>query len=206
MQGSNWIGIAAVSMGVIFAVCGYRWGFYVVWAILFNLVISIYLSVMLTPTMAALLPALFPARAEQSESSFWYAYAGVAAGVAVVSFIILQILAMTYFTGTFTISLPKLMENLGAAFVGFVAGYILWGFICFLVLIMPVSGSMFFKTFTAGGQSKELSMPAVSNLVNAVNLVSLQPNRQQVRNVITWTLGWEMKAEPNEPNEPNEPK
>jgi hypothetical protein len=201
MQGYNWIFIAAVSMGIIFAVFGCRRGFYVIWAVLFNLVISIYLSVMFSPTVAAFLPGLFGEGVAQTEGRFWYAYAGLAAAVAVVSFVVLQIIAMTYFTGTFQITLPRWTENIGAAFTGFATGYILWGFICFLILIMPVSEIVFFKSFTTSVQSKELSVPAVSKVVNTVNALSLQPNRERVRNVLSWTLGWDVK-EPNEPNEP----
>jgi hypothetical protein len=194
------IGIAAIAMGVVFAVCGYRWGFYAIWAMLFNLLISIYLGVMLSPTVAGLLPTLFPASARQNEGTFWYVYAAIIAGVAIVSFIILQITAMTYFTGTFNISLPKLLENLGAMFIGFVSGYILWGFICFLVLIMPVSKNqpVLLESFTADQQSKEISMPTISKVTNIINAISLQPNRPQVRNVIKWTLGWETAGEPND--------
>jgi hypothetical protein len=186
-------------MGVVFAVCGYRWGFYTIWAMLFNLLISIYLSVMLSPTVAGFMPTLFPAGARQSDGDFWYVYAAIVAGVALVSFIILQITAMTYFTGTFNISLPKLLENLGAMFIGFVAGYVLWGFICFLVLIMPVSKDqpLLLKSFTTDQQSKELSMPTISKVANTINAVSLQPNQQQVQTVIKWTLGWENPGEPN---------
>jgi hypothetical protein len=194
------IGIAAIAMGVVFAVCGYRWGFYTIWAMLFNLLISIYLGVMLSPTVAGFLPTLFPAAARQSEGSFWYVYAAIVAGVAMVSFIILQITATAYFTGTFNISLPKLIEKLGSLFIGFVAGYALWGFICFLILIMPIKKdqSILFKSFTADPNSKEISMPTISKVTNTVNAVSLQPNRPQVRNVITWTLGWKNTGEPNE--------
>jgi hypothetical protein len=199
MQGSNWISIAAVAAGVLFAVWGYRMGFYVIWAVLFNIAISIYLSVMLTPAVAAFLPALFPAGVKQGEPGFWYAYAGLSAAVAFISFLVLQITAMTYFTGTFNISLPKLMENLGAAAIGFVAGYILWGFICFVVLIMPIKESqpVLLKSFTSDTKSREISIPAVSKVVNIVNALSLQSDRRQVRNVISWTLGWDIK-EPNE--------
>jgi uncharacterized membrane protein required for colicin V production len=191
---------AAIAMGFVFAVFGYRRGFYATWAMLFNIAISIYLSVMLTPTAAAFLPAVFPDGAKSSDGSFWYAYAGIAAAVAFVSFVILQVIAMAYFTGAFNISLPKVVDRLGATLIGFAAGYVLWGFICFLVLIMPKSENVFLKTFTATSESKELSMPAVSKVVNTINAVSLQPNREQVKNVISWTLGWEMK-EPNRPND-----
>jgi hypothetical protein len=191
---------AAIAMGFVFAVCGYRRGFYATWAVLFNIAISIYLSVMLTPTAAAFLPAVLPDGAKSSDGSFWYAYAGIAAAAAFVSFVILQIIATVFFTGTFNISLPKLVDKLGAALIGFAAGYVLWGFICFLVLIMPKSENVLLKSFTAGSESKELSMSAVSKVVNTINLVSLQPNREQVKNVISWTLGWEVK-EPNKPND-----
>jgi hypothetical protein len=193
------IGIAAIAMGVLFAVCGYRWGFYTIWAMLFNLLISIYLGVMLSPTVAGFMPTLFPAGTRQTEGNFWYVYAVIVAGVALVSFMILQITSMTYFTGTFNISLPKLLENLGALVAGFLAGYVLWGFICFLVLIMPVSKDqpLLLKSFTADQQSKEISMPTISKVTNIINAVSLQPNRPQVRSVIKWTLGWESTGEPN---------
>ncbi|MDO8302072.1 MAG: hypothetical protein Q7T18_02415 [Sedimentisphaerales bacterium] len=190
--------IAAIAMGFVFAVCGYRWGFYTMWAVLFNLTISIYLGVMLSPTAAGVLPMLFPADAQQSSGAFWYIYAGLTAGVSLVSFIILQTVAMSYFTGTFNITLPKLLENLGAAFAGFVTGYVLWGFICFLVLIMPVSQSVFLKSFTADRGSIEVSMPTVSKVVNIINAVSLQPNRRQVQNIMRWTLDVPDTSDPNE--------
>jgi hypothetical protein len=196
MQGSNLITLAAVAVGILFAVFGYKRGFYVIWTLLFNMIISIYVSVMFTPSIAGLMPSLF-GNLKQGDPAYWYVYAAIAAAVAVVSMFVLQIIAMTYFTGTFKVSLPRLFDNLGAAFVGFVAGYILWGFICFLILIMPVSDNVLFKSFTAGCQSKELCMPAVSKTVNMINVLSFQPNSPQVRNVISWTLGLEIK-EPND--------
>jgi len=191
------ITIAAIAMGVIIAVCGYRWGFYTIWAVLFNIMISIYLSVMLSPTVAAFAPMLFGGY-KPGDAGFWYVYAAVAAAVALASFIVLQVVAMTYFTGTFNITLPRLLENLGAIFIGFVTGYILWGFICFLVLILPISKDqpVLLKAFTADEQSKELSVPVISKVVNTINALSLQPNGGEVKNVINWTLGWDVK-EPN---------
>jgi hypothetical protein len=42
-------------------------------------------------------------------------------------------------------------------------------------------------------------MPAVSKVVNTVGAFSLQPDRRQIKNIISWTLGWEVK-EPNDKN------
>jgi MFS family permease len=196
MQGSNLITLAAISTGILFAVLGCKRGFYVIWTIMFNMVISIYIGVMFTPSIAAFMPSLF-GKLKPGEPAYWYAYAAIVAAVAIICMFVLQIIAMTHFTGTFKVSLPRLFDNLGAAFVGFVAGYILWGFVCFLILIMPVSNNVLFKSFTSTSQSRELCMPAVSNTIDVINALSLQPNRPQVRNVISWTLGWEIK-EPND--------
>ena len=49
-----------------------------------------------------------------------WAYGGFIIGIAVVVFIVLQVLTMTFLTGTFSVSLPRIFNNLGSAVVSFI--------------------------------------------------------------------------------------
>ncbi|MBA7485891.1 hypothetical protein ES707_21443 [subsurface metagenome] len=48
--------LLAVVVGVVFAVIGVRKGFFPMWLVLFNILISIYVGVMLSPTLVAIRP------------------------------------------------------------------------------------------------------------------------------------------------------
>ena len=187
---------AAIAFGFIFAVWGYKRGLYAMWATLFNVVIGIYLGIMLTPTIAGTFGEYWPL---QTQKNFWYAYAGCVAGVALAAFFILETIATAFFTGIFTVSLPRLLNRIGSVILGFITGYVVWVFICFIVLIMPVSQNLLLKSFTSQ-ESVQMSMPAISRLLNLTNILSSQPNREQVSKVVHWTLGIDKNYGPDVPD------
>jgi len=191
--------LAGLALAVIGAVIGYRRGFYAMWATTFNVIVSIYIAIMLTPTLSSKFNLLGSGLGNVNNPTFWYIYACCVAVTAFLIFMVLEIIAMTYFTGAFNITLPGIFENIGASGLGFLTGYVTWGFICFVVLIMPFSQDrLITKAFTADTTSRQISAPAISKLLNTTNVFSWQPNSNRVSNVISWTLGWtEDGSEPN---------
>ena len=189
--------IAGIALGIICAVMGSRRGFYAMWATFFNVAVSVYIAIMLTPTLSSYFGFLGKGFGDVNGGMFWYIYAGCVAGIAFLCFLIMEVMAMTYFTGAFDVTLPKLFQSIGAAGLGFLCGYIAWGFICFVVLIMPISKERIFtKAFTSDTASRDkVAAPAISKVLNTTNVFSMQSDGKRVNNVVSWTLGWKMDKE-----------
>jgi hypothetical protein len=130
--------------------------------------------------------------------------------------VIFQFIASSFFTGIFTVSFPKWIDTLGSALLGFVCGYVLWGFLCFTVLIMPLSQKRFLLNALTGDKesvaiSRRSSTPSVSKIINTANAISFQSDTEKVHRVICWTLGWAnetpspTESDPNETPELSEP-
>jgi len=119
----------AVAMGVVFALIGIRLGFYRMWAVLFNILVSIYLGVMLTPAMVKIIPSM---------ENFYYHRPLSVAAIAIVAFAVLQTIAVTLI-GAFEVSFPKMFNNIGSVILGFLSGYLLVIFVLFVICVIPFS-------------------------------------------------------------------
>lgn len=177
-----------IIFGVIFAGAAIKKGFYAMWPILFNLGIAIYLGVMLTPAAAKIIPTV---------NRWEYGYAGSIAAIAVVAFVILHVLTLAFFAAAHTISLPKILNGVGAALLGFLSGLLVWGFVCLLVLIAPISQNNFVKQYDLGKQLLDASERSVVQVCNLVNNLSMQNNSRSVDQVIDWLLGIEDEPQTN---------
>ena len=103
--------------------------FQTIWVIFFNLCVSVYTSIMIAPSMLNLLPS--------GSETIGYHVAACVLVIAILVFIVLQIVAVTILGTANDIALPSLLEKLSLPFLGFTAGYILCSFILFLVVITP---------------------------------------------------------------------
>ena len=200
-----WIGIL---VGGVFAWFAIKMGFYETWAMLFNIIISIYLAVHLQPIIADVVPAA---------GDTPYSNALTMIATAIVSFLILHSISYTFLTGQFSISFPKIFDTLGAGFLGFLAGFLVWSFVSLLIYITPISQNAFVKEIGFGSQFEQTSVPYICRWCNLVNkAVSRQDNKLTTEEAISGLLKRVEKkaqaktakeaapAEPNKPTEPND--
>jgi hypothetical protein len=194
--------LAGIALGLIFAVIGLRRGFYSMWSTMCNVLIGIYMAVMLTPTLSSYFEWVGKGFGNSDKPAFWYVYAGCFAAIALATFFILEVMALTYFVGTFSISLSKFVNNIGGVTAGFITGYVLWGFICFNILIIPKVQDYLLTGNFATQDTLNRSVTSVSKVVNTANAFSLQPNMAKVAQVIKWSLNFEIPAGAVEPVTP----
>jgi len=136
--------------------------------------------------------------------------------IALASFLILQGISYTFLTGQFNVSFPKVFDTLGAGFLGFLAGFLVWSFLSLLIYITPASQNTFVKGIGFTNEFQQTSVSYVSRFCSLVNaVVSAQDNEDSAEQTIHKLLkGTAPKAqakqaepeEPVEPAEPNEPE
>jgi hypothetical protein len=165
-----WLGIL---VGAVFAWFAVRTGFYGMWAMLFNIVISVYLAIYLRPVVVKI-PGL---------GNTYYTDALAMVGSAIAVFLILHGISYTFLTGQLVPSFPKVFNTLGAGILGFLAGFLLWSFLSLLVYVTPVSQNAFIKG--AGfGKFQESSISCVSRWCGLVNALSFQDEQYRAEETI----------------------
>ncbi len=192
-----WFGIL---IGGIFAWYAVGVGFYETWTMLFNIIISVYLAVFLRPVIVNL-PAV---------SDTPYTNALTMLAIAIASFAILQGITYTFLTGQFKVSFPRIFNTLGTGFLGFLAGFLLWNFVSFLIFMTPISQDPFMKGFGFKEQFRQSNVSYLSGWCNFVNtVVSSRDGKMTSEEAISGLLKGterEAKIKPAEQAEPAEPK
>jgi len=160
---------AGILVGGLFVWLAVKIGFYEMWAMLFNIVISVYLAIFLGPAIVNIIPGA-------GDSIFSDALAMICIGI--VAFLILHCISYTFITGQFTVSFPRLLDSLGAAFLGFLAGFLVWSFVGLLICITPISQNTFVKGIGLGSHFQQTGMPYICRWCNLVNkAVASQDNK-----------------------------
>jgi len=95
------IGGAAVSYAAL------KKGFFPIWAVCFNTLVSVYLGVMLLPIIAAVIP-------NSGTAAYFYSCSLCMLAVAVIAFVFLQTIASNYFSGGFAVTFPVVFNNIVA--------------------------------------------------------------------------------------------
>ena len=193
-----WIGMLIAAAFAWYAV---KRGFYESWIILFNLVISIYLAISLNPVFANI--------SVVGNSPYTNTLTIIVTTVG--SFILLHAIAYICFMSQFNINLPKLFDVLGAGFLGFFAGFLLWYFISLIICITPITQKRFVKDVGFNKQSMQAGISYICFWADSVNaIVSIRDNLNTTEQMINDLL---KEAEKNsirkttpkpEPNEPPE--
>ena len=185
----------AVVAGVIFAVIGIRKSFFPMWAMLFNILVSIYLSIMLSPLIVQIRPDLEQLR---------YYLAACVAVIAIMIFVILQVITTSFLADISESLCPKFFDNIGAGILGFLSGYVVFGFVFLVICIMPFSKLPFMKGFCGDGVSTPAGVKPVVKACDFIASASMQcyPNKAGV--VVKWLTAPETKSEysPAEAKEP----
>jgi len=146
-----------------FALYAWKKGFYESWALLFNIVISIYLAVFLRPAIANVFPAA---------DNTAYNRALLVIAIGAVSFFILHGLSYALITGQFAIPFPKILDTFGAAFLGFVTGYLIFSFLVIIMNITPLADKKLVKAIGFTAQSAEKNFTYLCRWCDGVNAIA----------------------------------
>jgi len=186
----------AVVAGVIFAVIGIRKSFFPMWAMLFNILVSIYLSIMLSPLIVQIRPDLEQLR---------YYLAACVAVIAVMVFVILQVITTSFLAELSESLCPRFFDNIGAGILGFLSGYVVFGFVFLVICIMPFSKLPFMKGFCGDGISTPTGVRPVVKACNFVATASMQIYSDTAGGVVDWLTAPQSDSEysPAEAKEPD---
>jgi hypothetical protein len=119
-------------IGGLFAWLGLKKGFYVWLATLLCLMTGIYISVLATPYILKMSP-------EYSDSGYYAAITMLM--LALVIFVVLDVICWFFFLHDREEYFPKRIEQVGGGFCGFLFGYFLLGLAALSVCMMPFSRS-----------------------------------------------------------------
>ena len=128
----------AVIGGVAVSYVALKKGFFSIWAVFFNTLISVYLGVMLLGMIAAVIP-------NGGTTAYYYSCSLCMLAVAVIAFVFLQVIASNYFSGGFAVSFPVIFNNIVAATLGFITGYVATCFVLLVIGIMPFSAHRYVR-------------------------------------------------------------
>lgn len=191
-----WIGIL---VGVLFAYFAVKIGFYETLIMMFNVVISVFLGIFLGPTIANI-PVV-------ADTPFCNILSILT--ITAVAFLILHGISFVFLTGQFNIPFPKVLDVIGAGFLGFLGGFLIWSFITVLVCVSPISQNAFVKGAGFGGHFQQMSISYVSWWGDLVHKAAYsQDNKQTTQQVISGLLkNAEKKTQKKETRqiEPNKP-
>jgi len=183
----------------LFAWHAIKMGFYETWAFVFNIIISIYLAVFLRPIIANI-----PGVGDTP-----YINALTMAATATGAFLILHGISYTFITGQFRVSFPRIFDTLGAGFLGFLAGFLVWSFAGLLICITPISQNSFVKKTGFENQFRQNNASVIYWWCDLVNTaVSSRSTEHTAEEAVSELL---KSAEPKTPTkntgqaEPNEP-
>ncbi len=146
----------AVIGGVAVSYVALKKGFFPIWAVFFNTLISVYLGVMLLPLIAAVIP-------NSGTAAYFYSCSLCMLAVAVIAFVFLQTIASNYFSGGFAVTFPVIFNNIVAATLGFITGYVATCFVLLVVSITPISA----RSYVRGTLDADNLAPAVKVPVTA---------------------------------------
>jgi hypothetical protein len=190
-----WFGILVAGLFAWFAV---GIGFYEMWVMLFNIVISIYLAVFLRPIIVNI-----PAVGDTP-----YSNALTMIAIAIASFSILHGISYTFITSQFKVSFPRIFNTLGTGFLGFLAGFLVWNFVSFLIFITPISQDTFVRGIGFNDEFQQSNVSVVCRWCNLVNrVVSSRDSETSCEQAVSELLKStepELQVEPAEQAEPND--
>jgi uncharacterized membrane protein required for colicin V production len=168
-----WIGII---LSAAFLWSAVKLGFYETWAMFFNMIISTYLAVFLKPTIANTVPS--------SVETPYGNMLTVLASAAVI-FLLLQAVSYTFFTGHFTVTLPKILDVIASGFLGFLAGFFVWSFVTLLISISPIAKDPLVQEIGFNTQLEQTTIPYLCRWCNVVNaIVAVPANKQTTQQAI----------------------
>lgn len=177
----------AVLAGGLFAWYAIKLGFYDMWVMLFNIVVSIYVAVFLAPVIADIVPAA---------GSIPFGNALTLLAVAAATFLILYGISYTFITGQFSVTFPKVFDILFAGLLGFLAGFLVLSFAAFIICVTPISQNKFASDIGLNRQSQQANISYIGWWCDLVhNIVASKDNRYSAEQAVNWCLDSAEKKE-----------
>jgi hypothetical protein len=155
--------IIFISLG--FAFLGFKKGFFVMFATLFNLMFSVFISVLSTPLVLKMSPGF--------ERHGYYA-AGSLILLFILIFGLLQTFAWFYFLRSRDEYFPMIFDKVGAVILGFLCGYVICAVLVMMVCIMPITVEGKMNWFCPREKMKGLSRPGIVRVCDFLAGYSLE--------------------------------
>ncbi len=159
-----WLGILTGGLFTWFAI---KIGFYEMWALLFNIVISIYTAIFLSPVILNIVP-----EAGDIPCSNALALAVLGGG----TFFILYGITYVFLTGQFKVSFPKLFDILFTGILGFLAGFLVLSFAALVITLTPISQNRFVKQVGFNRHSQQANISYICLWCDLVNSIVSSPD------------------------------
>jgi uncharacterized membrane protein required for colicin V production len=176
-----WLGILSGGLFTWFAI---KIGFYEIWAMLFNIVISVYVAIFLTPVILNIIP-------EAGDIPCCQALALAVLGAG--TFCILFGITYVFLTGQFKVSFPKSFDILFAGLLGFLAGFLVLSFAALVISITPISQNRFVRQVGFNRNSGQANISYICWWCDLVNSIVSSPDtkissKQAVEHLLSETL------------------
>lgn len=153
-----------IIISLLFAWLGFKKGFFVMFATLFNLMFSVFIAVLSTRALMRL--------SSGYETSGYYAAATLFL-MSVLIFGVLQFFACYYVLKNREDYFPKIFDKAGATVLGFLCGYIICCLLVLMVCVMPCSQCGKADWFCTRKNMEKLSIPGIRKVCNFLGWYSL---------------------------------
>jgi hypothetical protein len=127
----------AVLVGALFAWIAVRIGFYASWIIFFHLLLAAYVAIFVTPVVIGSVP---PANAAPG-----YGYALTLMSIAIATLLVTYGTCYACLSGKMRLELPRGLDTIGAGFLGFFTGFLVWSFLGFAFCLTPLANTELVK-------------------------------------------------------------
>ena len=182
------ISLCLILVGGVFTYIGIKKKFFVMWAMVINLLISMFLSVMLMPLMAKLMPDL-------GEDAYFLTVCLLV--LSALFYVLFHMIVKLYITGNNTIEFPLVFDKIGAGLLGFLFGYLACSFVLFALSVMPIAKHEFItNVFGEKGLGPVVSRP-VKKACDFVGSMTIQCDPTNCEGVIDWL--WAVSEKQEEP-------
>jgi len=138
-----WIAVAA---GGLFAWMAVRIGFFASWIMFFNLLLAAYMGIFLGPVIIASVPAT-------TDSP--YGHALVLLSTATAALLVGYAACYACLAGRIRIEFPRVFDSLAAGVLGFLSGFLVWGFVSMSICLTPLPEEDFCRHLGFDSQSQK---------------------------------------------------
>ena len=190
---------ASILAGGLFVWLAVRIGFFEMWTLLFNIVISIYVAIYLTPVIVDLAPAA-------GDTS--YGSALTLAAIAIGTFLALFGISYVFLTGQFSVAFPKVFDLVFAGVLGFLAGALVFSFAAIMITVTPLSQNRLLSKAGFNAQSQQTNIVYISRWCDLIDLAAAssdsQTTAEQTINALLSIAQPEPPAETDRQPDPND--
>ena len=160
---------ASILAGGLFVWLAVRIGFFEMWTLLFNIVISIYVAIYLTPVIVDVAPAA-------GDTS--YGNALTLAAVATGTFLVLFGISYVFLTGQFNVAFPKIFDLVFAGLLGFLAGALVFSFAALVVTVTPISQNRLLSKAGFNAQSQRTNIAYICRWCDLIDMAVSSPDSE----------------------------